>query len=387
MITFIHTADWQIGKPYGQFQDHGKVATLQKARLDALENLAVLVRDHQVDAVLVCGDMFDSPLATRSVVCQTLEKIGNMPCPVYAIPGNHDHAGPGTVWQMPYFETERKALAPNLQVLIEERPVELDPAILLPCPLLQRQSVADPLGWLQRGAIWSELPPNKPRIILAHGTVQAFGADPDPYSTSNYLDLDQLPGAEIDYVALGDWHGLRQVGPVAWYSGTPEPDRFPRAADYRAGQALLVTVDGRGVPPKVQPVTTGQLTWAQLEVTLDTDSGVDPLDHRLRDLFGQAVGKHVVEVKLSGELGLEAFSALEELLEKYRARALELRVVQRVAVAPQAADLAALAERPSDPMIAEVANRLKKSLEQEKNERDRAALLALHRLVRELEET
>ena len=29
-----------------------------------------------------------------------------------------------------------------------------------------------------------------------------------------------MPLSEIDYVALGDWHGMVQAGEKAWYSGS-----------------------------------------------------------------------------------------------------------------------------------------------------------------------
>ena len=32
--------------------------------------------------------------------------------------------------------------------------------------------------------------------------------------------------ANLDYLALGDWHGTLEVAPRTWYAGAPEPDRF-----------------------------------------------------------------------------------------------------------------------------------------------------------------
>ncbi len=39
--------------------------------------------------MLVAGDLFDSPQVTREVVSATCAAFGNMPRPVYVIPGNH----------------------------------------------------------------------------------------------------------------------------------------------------------------------------------------------------------------------------------------------------------------------------------------------------------
>ncbi len=385
MTTILHTADWHLGKPFGQFSDPAKVAALQQARLDAVEALGQVADREKVDAVVVCGDLFDSPMATRAVVCQALHRIAKIPCPVYVIPGNHDHAGPGTLWHLPFFEAERASLAPNLTVLLERKPVELEGIVLLPCPLMQRHTSMDSLGWLTGPAVWAEVAPGKPRMVLAHGTVEAFGSDPDTTGMANYLDPGRLPPGEVDYVALGDWHGIRQVGPAAWYSGTPEPDRFPRGADYRAGCALLVKIAGRRAAPVVEPVETGRLTWVRLAVELDPGMEQDRLLCALEEVVGNRVGGHVVDMKLSGTLGLSALTALEDQVVRYRARVVELMVENRVLIAPNAEDLAALASRPQDPVIAKVAERLKKELESQNRELDRAALLALHRLVREKE--
>ena len=44
----------------------------------------------------------------------------------------------------------------------------------------------------------------------------------NPASATNQLRLDAPLLEQLDYVALGDWHGLKQVNARSWYSGTPE---------------------------------------------------------------------------------------------------------------------------------------------------------------------
>lgn len=398
MVTLIHTSDWQLGKPFGQMEDGAKRAVLQGARLEALSAVGAVARDAEADGVVVCGDLFDSPLATRAVVCAALERIGAMGCPVYAIPGNHDHAGPGTVWSAKYFEEERQALAPNLMVLLEEKPVEVERMVLLPCPLRRRQMTSNPLDWLAAPEVWAGLSTEKPRVVLAHGSTQSFESDGEERARANFLDLSWLPEGEVDYVALGDWHGVKEVTPRAWYSGSPEPDRFPKGEDYKSGVVLRVRLAERGRLPEVEVVETGRVVWARLRRRLDVQVGLDVLERELETLFGREVRRHVVELELEGSLGLEAMERLRELLERFEARALDLRVANRVAVAPRAADLAALALRPSDPMIAQVAGRLKAMLESTGEGQDQAgskveavdlsesevkgALLALYERVR-----
>ena len=57
--AFLHTADWQIGKPFGSFAEE-RVPSFEAQRLRTVERIARLAREREVDAVLVAGDAFDS---------------------------------------------------------------------------------------------------------------------------------------------------------------------------------------------------------------------------------------------------------------------------------------------------------------------------------------
>jgi hypothetical protein len=39
-ITVLHTADWQIGKPYGRVADPDKRSRLRQVRLEAIDRIA-----------------------------------------------------------------------------------------------------------------------------------------------------------------------------------------------------------------------------------------------------------------------------------------------------------------------------------------------------------
>lgn len=70
MTRFIHTADWQIGRQYGQF-DSDDAAVLAEARLEAVARIAAQASELAVDAVLVAGDVFD----TQSVSDRTIRRL------------------------------------------------------------------------------------------------------------------------------------------------------------------------------------------------------------------------------------------------------------------------------------------------------------------------
>src|SRR3546814_19390652 len=58
-MRFIHSSDWQLGKPFGRASEQTSAALLE-ARLDAIDALAAAARREGAGLVLVAGDVFDS---------------------------------------------------------------------------------------------------------------------------------------------------------------------------------------------------------------------------------------------------------------------------------------------------------------------------------------
>ena len=230
---------------------------------------------------------------------------------------------------------------------------------------------------------YTYLSADKPRIVLAHGSTQTFGGDWDDESeggvAANLVDLERIPADEVDFIALGDWHGTKQVGPKAWYSGTHEPDHFAKGDDYDSGNVLLVEVRRGGIP-QVTPQRVGRLKWRELSFDLADDSALSELDNRLTGLLGQRANEDLLRLTLSGALGMEAAGRLEQMRESLEARLLRLKLVDQTRVAPTDDEIQALTAGGSDPLVARVAERL---VEQASGEGDeavvaRVALRELH---------
>lgn len=397
----IHSADWQIGKPYGRVADTDKRSRLRQARIEAIGRIAEHCSARSAAALVVAGDLFDAPTPAASDVSAVCAALGAIGCPVLVIPGNHDHGGAGSVWHDAFFLAERNRRAPNVQVLLERQPLELEQLVVLPCPLLRRSDSADPCAWLSQ-LDWSALPAAKPRLVLAHGSIQGFGAtdqagdrstdsdDENPPNANNLLRLDPRWLEQVDYVALGDWHGLKQVGPKAWYSGTPEPDRFPRHADYRAGVVLQVSLR-RGQLPAVEPLPTGTLAWHPVQASLHSDADLERLERELEVLLGDRVGRDLVLLEQRGSLSLGAHRRYDALLERLEAQLLRLKRRGHCSEAPGDAELNDLTRRPGDPLIAQVAAALQQELasaasgDADAQEPLQRALAELHRAVLQAE--
>lgn len=87
-MRVLHTADWHFGRT---LEGRSRLPE-QEAFID---ELAVIVRDQQIDLVLVAGDIYDSvnpPAAAEQLFYDALARLSDQGSrPVYVIAGNHDH--------------------------------------------------------------------------------------------------------------------------------------------------------------------------------------------------------------------------------------------------------------------------------------------------------
>jgi DNA repair exonuclease SbcCD nuclease subunit len=358
-VKFIHTADLQLAKPYGGIQDETKRVLLQEKRLEVIEKIGKLANDNNAAFVVIAGDMFDSSTPTKYTVSKACSLIGAMKIPVYVIPGNHDNGGKGGIWDQPFFLKEKENLAPNLFVLLDPSPMELEHAILFPCPLLRRHESSDLTAWL-RNIDMTAFSANKPRIILAHGTTQDFSSGSaldEEYTVANFIDLARLPENEFDYIALGDWHGTKKVANKAWYAGTPEIDRFIKGDENKPGHTLIVEVE-RNKEPKVEQIRTTEIDWYEMQFDFLDDNSLAVFESEINQLIGASVSSHLLKLGLIGHLGLADFTKLESLIEVLESRLIRIKLDNKVTITPTKEELETLKSRTDDPLISSVAEKL-----------------------------
>ncbi|MDD5364855.1 MAG: DNA repair exonuclease [Gallionellaceae bacterium] len=322
MIRLLHTADWQIGKCYGQFEAD-EAALLAEARFNTVERLAALALDRQVDLVLVAGDVFDAQGVADKTIHRLFHAMKGYAGPWVLIPGNHDAGLAESVWTR---AARLKAIPDNVHVCLRPEPLLLESigVAILPAPLTQRHTYTDLTEWFA-GA---DTPAGMVRIGLAHGSVQGILAD--EIDSANPIAANRAEQAGLDYLALGDWHGTKQVDVRTWYSGTSETDRF-KAND--SGQALLVELAGPGAPLDVTAIATGQYQWRSHAMTLQVPSDVDAVLQYL-----SALGPtDVVQIGLVGQTDLAGYRCLQEAIGQVQGRARSLQ-----------ADFSALRLEPTD---------------------------------------
>jgi DNA repair exonuclease SbcCD nuclease subunit len=310
VIRFLHTADWQIGKPFGAF-DAEKRGELKAERFKTVERLARLATERGCDAVLVAGDAFDDNTVSDREIRRTLDAMAHFAGPWVMLPGNHDAALAVSVWT----RLRRLGLPANVVLADTPEPVVLMDGrlVVLPAPLVRRHEGADLTAWFDR----AETPASAIRVGLAHGSVA--NRLPEKAESGNPIADDRATRARLDYLALGDWHGFLEIAPRTFYSGTPEPDRYPAN---RPGHVALVEIDAPGASPLVEAVAVAGFSWTARAVSLLGDT--DALD----DVLGaiEAPGRTLVELRLSGSLPLRGRVALDERLEFWGARFFDLRL-------------------------------------------------------------
>jgi DNA repair exonuclease SbcCD nuclease subunit len=252
MYTFIHTSDWHLGKPFGQFEDDLR-GRLREARHSVIERIASQARQIEARLIIVAGDIWDSDAPSSAILHQSLDAMGRHNDLTWALmPGNHDLALDGGLWE----KITQKRLE-NIRLLLDERPLEVEQSVfLLPAPCRTKDPGRDLTQWMDA----AETPDGALRIGVAHGGVREFGAE-RPHSS--IIDPDRVSRARLDYLALGDWHGAIRMNERCWYSGTPEPTSFKRND---SGKSLAVTINDSGEVPSVEPIPTAQFTWIDQDI-------------------------------------------------------------------------------------------------------------------------
>ncbi len=365
-LRLLHSADWQIGRVFSQFEPDD-AAALFEARFHAVERLGKLAMEHDVDAVLVAGDVFDAQTVSDKTIRRLFNAMQGYAGPWVLLPGNHDAALTESVWTRAH---RLGVIPPNVLPCLEPAPrVVAGKFAVLAAPLVQRHTYGD----LTEAFATAETPGELLRIGLAHGAVQ--GVLPDDIDSANPIAADRAATARLDYLALGDWHGCKRIDERTWYAGTPETDRF-KAND--SGQALLVSLESRGATPDVQTLRTGRYRWHQTEIRLAVPTDLDVA----LEALAASGGDDVLQLRVSGVSDLHGQRRLQQAVDAARARVRALMYeAQDLRLEPTGEDIAALH---ADGYVGEVLRQLREEQSGPQAERARDALVILARMLDEL---
>jgi DNA repair exonuclease SbcCD nuclease subunit len=252
-MKFIHTADWQIGMTFHGFKEKSRTA-MEDDRIEVIEAIGDFANNavNGIDFVLVCGDIFETPRVSETLVKKTFKKIERIKKPVYVLAGNHEWNGSEFMFTTKYFLENKPA---NLHVLQAGlNTVEgLTGVEIVAAPLEGKEDLID----LVKAQIDLLEPTNSIRIVAGHGSIDAIMPAGGRKDLIALAPIEKaLTEKKIHYVAMGDRHSTTKVGDsgAVWYSGAPEPTAFTED-DQR--NVLAVEVNP-GTPAKVEKIQVGQ---------------------------------------------------------------------------------------------------------------------------------
>lgn len=327
-MRILHTADWQLGLRLN-YIDPETAARLRSQRHDTVRRMAELARERAVDLVVVAGDVFDDNGVGRGALQQTadaIEAFGDLP--VVLLAGNHDAATPESA-----LARLRPLVPDNIIIPMQPEALDIAGAELLLCPLTTRHHRGDPTAWIPARAH------DRLRIVVAHGGAQQFA---EGMEDINFLRIAELLAKGVDYVALGDWHGTKQMDPRVWYSGAHEPTRF-REQD--PGNVLIVELQDAGTLPQVEKVAVAGTRWLRERFEFHDDADVARLAAWLQALPQKSAT--LLRLELTGSLSLQARDRLDQLLQDSGEALAHLRLRdQHLQVAPTDTELDALCSEP-----------------------------------------
>ncbi len=280
-MRILHTSDWHIGRTF-----HGH-STLEALR-GVLETLTAQVREHEVDVVVLAGDVFDS--ATPAAACytllsDTLRALSGAGAEVVVTSGNHDSAArlgfqAALLRDGIHVLTDPSAVGTPVTVTDADGPVHFYGIPYLEPALLRHvwPGVRSQAGVLAHAMdlVRADLADRGGRsVAIAH--CFAAGVEPTPHLERDIQQggLDVVPRATFDgpdYVALGHIHGRQQLSERVRYAGAPLHYSFGEGVKPRG--SWLVDLDAAGF---------AGATWLALPVPRHLVTLTAPLDELLGD--------------------------------------------------------------------------------------------------------
>ncbi|MFI1393937.1 exonuclease SbcCD subunit D [Streptomyces sp. NPDC020681] len=232
-MRFLHTSDWHLGRSFHR-------VSMLAAQAAFLDHLVTTVRERDVDAVLVAGDVYDRavpPLSAVELFDEALHRLAAVGVPTVMISGNHDSArrlgvGAGLI--------ERAGIHLRTDPAVCDTPVLLSDAhgevACYGLPYLEPALVKDEFKTDKAhheaviGAAMDRVradlatrPAGTRSLVLAHAFV-AGGEESESERDITVGGVSAVPAGVfhgVDYVALGHLHGCQTISERVRYSGSP----------------------------------------------------------------------------------------------------------------------------------------------------------------------
>lgn len=249
-MLFLHTSDWHLGAAEGEYD------LLEDQRF-FIDDICRIIRERQVDAVLLAGDVYDRSVASASAI-RLYDYAMNRICrelgtKVLTIAGNHDSAERlSSCGQL----LEKAGLYISGAAEREPKVVCFDDTEVFLLPWITEEKVRS-LYPEERESIGSltdayrvvtnhmrdRFSPDKKHIVVSHAFITNSETSTSDRAAeigfATQVSADVFAG--FDYVALGHIHKPQDVNGFIRYCGTPMPYSFGKEEAQVKSVTLLDT--------------------------------------------------------------------------------------------------------------------------------------------------
>lgn len=304
-MRIIHTSDWHLGQ---NFYSKSRAAE-HSAFLDWLLSNA---QQHEVDAIIVAGDIFDTgspPSYARELYNHFVVQLQQAGCQLVVLAGNHDSVATLNESRdiLAFLKTTVVANAGHAPFILPLRD-GTPGAVFCPVPFLRpRELVTSQAGhssgqkqqqllsaisdyYQQQYQQACDLRGDRPLPIIASGHLTTVGASKSDAVRDIYIGtLEAFPASHfppVDYIALGHIHRAQLVGGNEHirYSGSPISLSFDETGKSKSVNLVTFT-DGHltDVSPLTVPVTQplavlkGDFASISEQLTQWRDAPADPV--------------------------------------------------------------------------------------------------------------
>jgi len=348
-MKILHTSDWHFGIRAG-------VLSLAEDQRYFLHQMADLIRQEKVEAVLLCGDVYDSSVVNAEAIGLYNEAMTllcmELGVQVITVAGNHDSAarlascrdllrgaglhvtgrlerdiepvlldgGKVAVYSLPFFGRE------EVTALFPEKKEEIrsaETAMLAVCDHIRETMDRDRFN-----------------IVLSHSLiVNAEISESDRSARVGFATaVSKDVFRDFDYVALGHIHKPQMIDGHIRYSGSPLPYSFGSEETQKKGAVLIDTETGTQTFRELKPLRRRlTLEGSYEEIIAREDCREDYLRLRVTDKYAgmelvgdlrerfprllEVYGKSIGENETLSALSVEELQNLDEtdIMEKFLA--------------------------------------------------------------------
>ena len=302
-MKILHTSDWHLG-----ISVHG-ISMLDEQRHFA-EELIGIIKDNDIGAVIVSGDVFDSTVASgeaislyndiATAICRDLGVI------LIVIAGNHD--GAARLSSM-HALLEKSGLYVYGTLERDIKPIILDNAAVYPIPYFNTDKVrslypdeeitsADTAMNCVCNHIYGNMDNKMFNIAVAHAFVsgaELSESDRSAVIVGTSVMVSKSMFDKFSYTALGHLHKPQNVSDFARYSGTPVKYSFSEAAVMKS-VTVIDTKTGEISEIPLTPIHDMRVIKGTQEEVLSAEESEDYIKAEITDRYA----------------GMEIFTALKE---------------------------------------------------------------------------